>query len=226
MNQETETMKSPAASSTMLNQESLRQIRRDFERQISEPPTGLTPERLLLRAVLDELPDIIFIKDLESRFAMANQACVHQLGASDQQAVLGKTDADFVSPELAAQYLAVEAGVLQTGKTVTCEERTEHKTRGEIRWTLTTKLPLKNETGQIVGLMGIARDITEHKLAEESLSKERLLLRTLVDNLPDCIYAKDALGRKTLANRADLLNLGYKTEAEALGKNDFDMFPK
>ena len=226
MNQETETMKSPAASSTMLNQESLRQIRRDFERQISEPPTGLTPERLLLRAVLDELPDIIFIKDLESRFAMANQACVHQLGASDQQAVLGKTDADFVSPELAAQYLAVEAGVLQTGKTVTCEERTEHKTRGEIRWTMTTKLPLKNETGQIVGLMGIARDITEHKLAEESLSKERLLLRTLVDNLPDCIYAKDALGRKTLANRADLLNLGYKTEAEALGKNDFDMFPK
>jgi len=226
MNQETETMKSPAAGSTMLNQESLRQIRRDFERQISEPTTGLAQERLLLRAVLDDLPDIIFIKDMESRFAMVNQACVQQLGATDQQAVLGKTDADFVSPELAAQYLAVEAGVLQTGKTVTCEERTEHKTRGEIRWTLTTKLPLKNETGQIVGLMGIARDITEHKLAEESLSKERLLLRTLVDNLPDCIYAKDALGRKTLANRADLLNLGYKTEAEALGKNDFDMFPK
>lgn len=226
MNQETETMKSPAAGSTMLNQESLRQIRRDFERQISEPTTGLAQERLLLRAVLDDLPDIIFIKDMESRFAMVNQACVQQLGATDQQAVLGKTDADFVSPELAAQYLAVEAGVLQTGKTVTCEERTEHKTRGEIRWTMTTKLPLKNETGQIVGLMGIARDITEHKLAEESLSKERLLLRTLVDNLPDCIYAKDALGRKTLANRADLLNLGFKTEAEALGKNDFDMFPK
>ena len=226
MNQETETMKSPAAGSTMLNQESLRQIRRDFERQISEPTTGLAQERLLLRAVLDDLPDIIFIKDMESRFAMVNQACVQQLGATDQQAVLGKTDADFVSPELAAQYLAVEAGVLQTGKTVTCEERTEHKTRGEIRWTMTTKLPLKNETGQIVGLMGIARDITEHKRAEESLSKERLLLRTLVDNLPDCIYAKDALGRKTLVNRADLQNLGYKTEAEALGKNDFDMFPK
>src|SRR5208283_4945732 len=80
---------------------------------------------------------------------------------------------------------------------------------------------------------GISRDITEHRRTEQALaertvelSRERLLLRTLIDNLPDCIYAKDTAGRKTLANPADLKNLRCKTEAEAIGKSDFDLFPK
>ena len=55
---------------------------------------------------------------------------------------------------------------------------------------------------------------------------ERLLLRTLIDNLPDAVYAKDAVGRKILANPADLKNLRCKTEAEAIGKTDFDFFPR
>ena len=60
----------------------------------------------------------------------------------------------------------------------------------------------------------------------DEILQERLLLRTLIDNLPDCIYAKDAAGRKTMANPADLKNLRCKTEAEAIGKSDFDLFPK
>ncbi len=58
------------------------------------------------------------------------------------------------------------------------------------------------------------------------ISQDRLLLRTLIDNLPDCIYAKDAAGRKTMANPADLKNLRCKTEADAIGKNDFDLFSR
>ncbi|MGO9445710.1 MAG: PAS domain-containing protein [Thiobacillaceae bacterium] len=58
------------------------------------------------------------------------------------------------------------------------------------------------------------------------ISQEYLLLRTLIDNLPDCIYAKDSAGRKTMANPADLKNLRCKTEDEAVGKSDFDLFPK
>jgi len=102
----------------------------------------------------------------------------------------------------------------------------EHKARGELRWTLTTKLPLKNEDGVLVSLLGIARAITEHKPAEAALSRARLLLRTLIDNLPDCIFAKAAAGRKTPVNPADLQNLGCKTEAKAIGKSDFDLFSK
>jgi len=117
-------------------------------------------------------------------------------------------------------------------------------TRREKRWLLTSKLPLRDQTGKIVGLMGIGRDITDRKQAEEALrqahdelekrvaertaelSQEHRLLRTLIDNLPDGVYAKDTAGRKTMANPADLKVLGCQTEAEAIGKSDFDLFPK
>ena len=59
----------------------------------------------------------------------------------------------------------------------------------------------------------------------DEILHERLLLRTLIDNLPDGIYAKDTAGRKTLANPADLKHLRCKIEAEAIGKTDFDFFP-
>src|SRR5438105_515694 len=72
-------------------------------------------------------------------------------------------------------------------------------------------------------LTAATRQELEQKIA--ALSQERLTLRTLIDHLPDAIYAKDTAGRKTLANAADLKNLRCKTEADAIGKSDFDLFP-
>src|SRR5581483_4337677 len=94
------------------------------------------------------------------------------------------------------------------------------------RWHLTTKVPGCDNDGNIIGMMSISRDITELVEAEVKLQEERNLLRTLIDNMPDCIYAKDAQGRKIIANPGDLKNLGCKTEADAIGKTDFDLFPK
>ena len=125
----------------------------------------------------------------------------------------------------AAQYLADEQALMRSGQVMQKEEPTQYKPSGEMGWSFTTKVPLRDDTGKIVGLMGIGRNITERKQAEEALrqsldelekrvtertaelSQERRLLRTLIDNLPDCIYAKDAAGRKTMANPADLKNL-------------------
>jgi PAS domain S-box-containing protein len=201
-------------------------------------------ERLILRTLIDNLPDYVFVKDAQSRFVLLNTACAQQLGASRPEEVLGKSDADFVSPELAAQYLADEQALMRSGQVLQKEEPVQHKLSGKMGWSFTTKVPLRDDTGKIVGLMGIARDITKRKQTEEALRQsrdelekrvaertseilqERLLLRTLIDNLPDCIYAKDAAGRKTMANPADLKNLRCQTEAEAIGKNDFDLFPK
>ncbi len=194
--------------------------------RVTEPTSGLSKELRLLRTVVDSLPDLIFVKDLQGRFELANRACCQQLGADGPEQVLGKTDGDFVARELAAKYQVDEETLMRTAQPITHEECTEHKAKGVMRWSLTTKMPLRDEAGQIVGLLGIARDITEHKLAEDALSRERLLLRTLIDNLPDAVYAKDVAGRKTLANPADVKNFGAKTEAEALGKTDFELFPK
>jgi PAS domain S-box-containing protein len=207
-------------------EEDLRQAHDELEKQVAERTVEISKERLMLRTLIDNLPDIVFIKDAQSRFTMLNMACAQQLGASHPEDVLGKSDADFVAADLAAQYRADEQALMQSGQPVHKEEPTQHKGTGEMHWSLTSKIPMKHEDGRIIGLIGIARDITAHKHAEQALVQERTLLRTLIDNLPDCIYAKDAAGRKMLANPADLRNLRCKTEAEAIGKSDFDLFPK
>jgi len=207
-------------------EEGLCRAKEELEKRVAERTVEISKERLMLRTLIDNLPDIVFIKDAQSRFTMLNMACAQQLGASRPEDVLGKSDADFVTAELAAQYRADEQSLMQSGKPVHKEEPTQFKGTGEIHWSLTSKIPMKHEDGRIIGLIGIARDITKHKHAEQALVQERTLLRTLIDNLPDCIYAKDAAGRKILANPADLRNLHCKTEAEAIGKSDFDLFPK
>jgi PAS domain S-box-containing protein len=85
---------------------------------------------------------------------------------------------------------------------------------------------LHDAGGKMISVLSQVLDVTERKEAEAALARERLLLRALIDNLPDSIYAKDAGGRKILANPADLKNLRCRSEAEAIGKNDFDLFPK
>jgi PAS domain S-box-containing protein len=123
----------------------------------------------MLRALVDNLPDMIFIKDTESRFILLNQACAVQLGMSCPEEAVGKTDADFVTPELAQRYRADEVALMQSGKPVHQEEPTLHKDSGKMGSSLTTKLPVKDADGKVIGLMGIARDITPLKEAEMKL---------------------------------------------------------
>ncbi|HVM51108.1 MAG TPA: PAS domain S-box protein [Candidatus Acidoferrum sp.] len=97
---------------------------------------------------------------------------------------------------------------------------------GQSRWVADASIQSLDEAGHPVASMGILEDITERKAVEQSLYRERTMLRTLVDILPDSVYIKDAAGRKTLANRANVLNAGRQSEAEVLGKTDFDLFSR
>ena len=200
----------------------LRQAQEQLEQRVAERTKDLSQERRVLRTLIDNLPDIIFVKDAQSRFVISNTACMQQLGAKHPDEVLGKSDADFVAPELAAQYRADEQALMQSGWTVNKEEPTQHKGTGEMRWSLTTKVPLKDDLGKVVGLMGIARDITERKRTAEALTRERRLLRTLIDNLPDLIFVKDAQSRFIVTNTACAKQLGASQPEEVLGKSDAD----
>lgn len=137
----------------------------------------LAKERHLLRTLIDKLPDYIFVKDAQSRFTVINTACAHQLGARNAEAVIGKSDADFVTAELAEQYRKDELALMESGKPMHKEEPFLHQETGEKRWSLTTKIPLQNEAGKVVGLMGIARDITEIKEAEKKMEAMHRELR-------------------------------------------------
>jgi PAS domain S-box-containing protein len=179
-----------------------------------------------LRSLLDDTPDMIYFKDTQSRFLYCNRHLMRRLGITDPGQVIGKTDSDFNAPELANEYLADEQRILRTGEPLLNKVEKQILPGGQIGWTSTTKVAVRDAEGKIVGIVGVSRDLSALKTAEDALVRERLLLRALVDNIPDCIYAKDTAGRKTLVNPADLVNLRCKTEAEAVGKNDFDLFPK
>jgi PAS domain S-box-containing protein len=185
-----------------------------------------TSAHRLLQAMLDNVPDRIYFKDIESRFIQCNLAVAKRVGVENPKQVIGKSDFDFYPREKAEEFRKDDQRIIQSGEALLNKTEQGIKPNGEITWSSVTKVPLRDEKGRALGLVGISRDITQQKQAEEALARERLLLRTLIDNLPDCVYAKDTTGRKTLANPADLKTMRCKTEAEAIGKTDFDLFPR
>jgi two-component system cell cycle sensor histidine kinase/response regulator CckA len=186
---------------------------------------ALQSERNLLRTLIDNLPDAIYVKDANCRKSVVNQTDLRNMGCQSETDALGKTDFDLYPPDVAKAFYADDLSVLETGKAVINREEFFFDPEGKKRWLLTTKLPLRDRNGYIVGLVGIGHDITGRKQTEEALQHERNLLRTLIDNLPDVIYVKDANCCKTVVNQADLRNMGCQSEADALGKTDFDLYP-
>jgi PAS domain S-box-containing protein len=206
-------------------EEDLRRLHTNLEQKVAERTAEISQERLLLRTLIDNLPDCIYAKDADGRKILANPADLRNFHCKTEAEAIGKTDFDLFPRDIAEKFWADDQKVIQ-GQPVINREEYFLSDQGEKHWLLTSKLPLRDQNGKIVGLVGMGRDITVRKQAEEALARERSLLRTLIDNLPDCIYAKDAAGRKILANPADLKNLHCKTEAEAVGKTDFDLFPR
>ncbi|MBI1878383.1 MAG: response regulator, partial [Chloroflexi bacterium] len=143
---------------------------------------ALMAERNLLRTLIDNLPDQIHVKDRESRFVLVNPAVMRDLGTSMPDEAIGKTDFDFHPPELAAKYYADEQAIIQSGQPlVNKEEFNIDRETGVRTWVLTTKVPLQNSQGKIVGLVGIGRDITERKRAEEALQQAHAELERRVE---------------------------------------------
>ncbi len=120
----------------------------------------------LLTNLMDRSSDAIYFKDLESKFIMANQACAdkHRLPSSDM--LIGKSDFDSFSREHAEQAYADEQRIIATGLPLSSIEEKETFEDGSERWVSTTKMPLRDEDGNIIGTFGISRDITDRKLAE------------------------------------------------------------
>jgi len=124
-------------------------------------------ERNLLRTLIDNIPDYIYFKDHEGRFIMMNAACQRVIGAASQEDVVGKTDADLCPPELAMIYMAADAQIIETGLPLVNQEEPFITRTGEKRYLLTTKIPLQDGHGHITGIVGISRDITDRKRAED-----------------------------------------------------------
>lgn len=150
--------------------------------ETQEAARELGEERTLLRTLIDNIPDLIYTKDAESRFLINNAAHLRSLGVTSQEEVLGKTDLDIFPSELAEQYYADEQEIFRSGQPLRDrEEPVVDQTTGERTWVLTTKVPLRDSLGRVVGLVGVGRDITDRKRAEEVLERRRAQLECLSD---------------------------------------------
>jgi PAS domain S-box-containing protein len=149
----------------------------------------------LLESLLENSPDAIYFKDRQSRFVHYSKSFVQLFRLSDRDALKGKSDADLFSEEHARQALADEKEIIQTGKPIIGKLEKETHRDGRITWALTNKMPWRDKSGEIIGIFGLSKDVTALKKAEQCLAYERMLFRTLLDNIPDSIYFKDLQSR-------------------------------
>ncbi len=130
---------------------------------------ALQNEKFLLRTVIDNIPDSIYCMDVLCRKTLANLTDLSYMGAKSEADVLGKDDFDFYPKEIAEIFIKIDQSVIQTGQPVYNFDETFIDKNGDKRWLLSSKLPMRNKDGQIIGLIGIGRDITDRKLAEEEV---------------------------------------------------------
>jgi two-component system sensor histidine kinase/response regulator len=191
-----------------------RSVRYAVERQ--RLLAALNRERYLLHSLMDHLPDSIYFKDSASRFLSISEALAKRFGLSDPAQAEGKSDFDFFTAEHARQARADEEAVMNSGNAVLAKEEKETWPDGRVTWVSTTKLPLRDADGQVVGTFGVSRDITEQKQAELALQDSERRMRLILDTALDAFVAMDADGLIIDWNQQAEKTFGWTFE-EALG---------
>jgi len=130
---------------------------------------ALMEERHLLRTLMDNLPDLIYFKDLQSRFIRINNAHARAFGLDDPVQAVGHTDFDFFAAEHARQALEDEQEIVKSGKPMLGKEEKESWPDGRETWVSTTKMPLRDAHGNVIGTFGISRDVTQLRQAAQVL---------------------------------------------------------
>jgi PAS domain S-box-containing protein len=203
----------------------------------------------LLDTLLDNSPDYIYFKDKQSRFTHVSRSLADLFKLDNPKELIGKTDFDFFMSDHARAAFDDEQKIIQTGEPIIAKSEREEHPDGRVTWALTTKLPWRDHSGNIIGTFGISKNVTALKEAERKLAHERGLFQALLENLPDSIYFKDRESRfvrlsKSKAERARLVFTNrfmeenpdgelpdYLGSPEAfnefiIGKSDFDLYPE
>jgi len=183
---------------------------------------SLKNSEALYHSLVETLPQPIYRKDTQGKFTFGNKHFCNFMGMSLDQLV-GKSDFDFFSLELAEKYRRDDWHVLETGEPVAVVEDVQHP--GKERMIIqTVKTPLYDASGRIVGLQGMFYDITKQREMEENVRSSEALYHSLVETIPQNIFRKDLQGRYTFVNRQFCKTLG-KTKEEVIGKTIADFLP-
>ena len=207
-------------------------------RRLHREAVGLREEQHLLRTVIEGTSDPVFLKDISGRYLLANSAFGQVVGRAVED-VLGRDDVELFPPDVAREYKETDQLAIAAGEPRAFESITR---REENRWIFqTSKSPFRDSAGRVQGVIGIARDITARKEAEEALRRTRdelaqavrertaalasanAILKAVFDGTTDAIYVKDREGRYLLANSAAARAIG-KLPEDMLGHNDSELF--
>lgn len=176
----------------------------------------------MLESISENTDDAIFVKDLEGRYLLLNQAAARFVGKPAED-VLGHDDRGLFPPEQVATLMAIDRRVIETGVAETNEEVVS--TPGGERVFLATKGPLRDTDGNVFGIFGISRDITLRKHAENALHERDHRLEAIIGHSPSALSLKYPDGRYALAN-PNLQRIHHLSEAQIIGKTDFDLYPE
>ena len=201
--------------------EEIRRTRDELEIRVRERTSELAvaneelkQERYLLHTLMDNLPHSIYFKDAESRFLRINRALANYFGLADPAQARGKTDLDFFTAEHAGQALADEQKIVRTGRPLLDKKEKETWPDGRVTWASTTKMPLYDDAGRIVGSFGISRDITAQSRAEEALRISETKYRTLYDSSRNAIMMLTPEEGFLSGNPATIALFGCRDEEE------------
>ena len=181
----------------------------------------LANEHNLLRTLIDHLPDMVYARDATNRFLVANQTFARRMGGFSQADLIGKTDADFYPPKVAACFAANDRKVL-AGGAMLAHECSVVFPDGERLSIVSTKVAFRNAQGEVTGLVGVIHDITEQKKLEARMREAQAVYQSLVSQLPVAIFRKDAAGRYVVVNPQYCRLKGMKPE-DFLGKTPLEI---
>lgn len=160
----------------------------ETQKSLNRAKQELSREQYLLSSLVDNLPDCICFKDADSRFIRCNQRTADIFELATPEDALGKSDHDFYRKEEADEYRADELHIMQTGEPIINKEEYELLPDGQHHWMLSTKLPLRDADGNIIGTFGLSRDITQLKQAEARLTEWRERFELAVKGTNDGLW--------------------------------------
>jgi len=184
-----------------------------------EVEEALSKERTILRSLIDNVPNFLYVKDTQAKFVVANSYCALRLGLKTSEEMLGKGDFDLYPQHLAADLYEDDQNVIRSGQPLLNHEEIGVDHQGNATHVLSTKVPIRDKDGRVTGLAGVGIDITAQKRADAQLRDSRELFMLLLDSIPEGIYGIDTQGNCTFCNPSCLRILGYEKAAELLGKN-------
>lgn len=176
-------------------------------------------QRALIESIINNIPTRIFWKDKDLHFLGCNQAFADDAQKSSPSEIIGKNDYDMIWAAQAHLYRLDDNKIMHTGTPQLAYEEPQATPQNSLRWLRTSKLPLKDQCGDIIGILGIYEDITQEKAVADALKKNHDRMSLLLDSTHDGIFGVDRQGTCTFANRSFLSMHGFEREGDVVGKN-------